>query len=58
MIAHESARQRKLLPLTKADLDARRPGWTKLCLEARGKVFDHATGARTLDRRAHGRQIV
>src|SRR4051812_14971575 len=54
-ITHEAASERELLPLTEADLDTFRPGWTKLGIEAGGESSDHVIGAGATDGRCNGR---
>src|SRR5262249_59126045 len=51
LLAHETARERELLPLTERQLRAAGPRWTELCFEARRQPADHVAGARALDRR-------
>ena len=57
-LAHESPRQRQLLPLPEAELHAAGPGGAELCLEPRDELLDDVAGAGAIDRGRHRRQVV
>ena len=54
-IAHETARQRELLPLAERDLDTFRPGRPELRVETGLEPDDHIIGAGARDGRDHRR---
>ena len=57
-IAHESARQRQLLPLAERQVDAVRPGRAQLGVEPRLQVRDDVVGAGPTDGRDHSGFVV
>src|SRR6516225_8283250 len=58
LLAHEPARQGKLLPLTKTNLDAARPGWAQLRVEPSRKPVDNIVGAGARDGTSNCRPVL
>src|SRR5213076_2512204 len=57
-VAHKSTRQRKLLPLTKTDVDTTWPGLSKLRLETFIQSLNYVPGPRAGHRGCDGRHVL